>query len=575
MMKNRRMQLALAAAMSGALLLSACADGGNGGGGSPGDNGTAGGDNGAAGTDSLDASNPQDRDALQQGGELNLPMESFPTNFNGWHVDGNLSAWSTVTNATDPMMFLYSPEGEVSNRPEFLTEMPTTEEVDGKPVVTYNLNPDAVWNDGTKIDWTAFEATWKANRAPVDKEQYNNIANAGYEDIESVEQGDNENQVKVTFARPFFPITQVFSGLVHPKLGESPEAFNDTMKEDVHSELRSGPFKIESIDKTAQTIVLTPNEKWWGDAPMLDQIVYRQMEPSADIPAFRNGEIDMVGLGNKARYDQAAGAPNMEIRQSQRLTTRVFVYNSEATALSDVNVRKAMWQGMNVEELKSVQYSGMDYEEEPVGSYLYFNFQEEAENNVPVEFDVEAARQTLTDAGYTENANNMFEKDGQPLQVRYTAFGDDPITSALAQTIQTQMQAIGIDLEIDIRSGAQFGETMEQRTFDFLGMAWSSGSPSPVTGLCQIMCSDSSSNYAQVGTPELDERMKAIGSIEDAGEQAAEMNAIEKEWLEQYGQRPWTNGPAMGAYRTGLANLGPAAFASLTPKWENVGWEQN
>ena len=79
---------------------------------------------------------------------------------------------------------------------------------------------------------------------------------------------------------------------------------------------------------------------------------------------------------------------------------------------------------------------------------------------------------------------------------------------------------------------------------------------------------------ANFGTPEIDARIKKIGEISDPAAQAKEMNAVEKEWLKQYGQLPTWSGPDMWAYRTGLANFGPAAYASITPKWEDVGWQQ-
>ena len=163
---------------------------------------------------------------------------------------------------------------------------------------------------------------------------------------------------------------------------------------------------------------------------------------------------------------------------------------------------------------------------------------------------------------------------GEKLTVKYTTFGDDPMTTALAQTTQNQLKAIGVDLQLDIRPSAAFGETMEKKNFDFLAMSWSMTSPSPVTGVCQFYCSDSSSNYAAVGSTELDARIKKIGEIEDTQQQNKEINAIEKEWMQQYGQMPMWNGPVISAYRAGLANYGPAAFASITPKWEDVGWVQ-
>lgn len=90
-MKSRRIQLALAVTMSSALALSACAGGG---GGNGGDNPGGGGTQGTGEQSGIAQNNPQDRNSLEQGGTLTLPLASFPTNYNGWHIDGNLADWS-------------------------------------------------------------------------------------------------------------------------------------------------------------------------------------------------------------------------------------------------------------------------------------------------------------------------------------------------------------------------------------------------------------------------------------------------------------------------------------------------
>ncbi|WP_168583377.1 ABC transporter family substrate-binding protein [Gephyromycinifex aptenodytis] len=569
-MKSRTTNLALAACMSAALVLSGCASGGDSGEGGSGGGGNA---TGAAqdGSD-IAATNAQDRSALEEGGVFTRDISDWTTNFNGWHVDGNLAEYNRVLDATDPILYNWSADGEMSPRTEFLTEMPKVEEKDGKQVITFKMNPKAKWNDDTPIDYTAFEATWKAHAQTVDKGGYNNVATTGYENIESVVQGETPNEVVVTMKTPYYPPTEFFQGLIHPKLGASPKAFNELMKTEFHPELRSGPFTLDTIDQQSKTIVLKPNDKWWGEKPLLSKIVFRQMEDSATIPAFKNGEIDATRVGNKARLAQVKGATDLEVRTAPRLTTNVFLFNAKADSLKDINVRKAIWQSINREEIKQVRFNGMDWKEKPANSALYFNFQPETADNMPVEFSPEDAKKTLKDAGYTEGSDGIFAKDGKKVSVKYTTFGDDPMTTALAQTVQKQVKAGGIDLALDIRPAAAFGPTMEKRDFGFLAMGWSSNSSSPLTSVCQTMCSDSGSNYSTVGTPELDKRMKALGGIEDQAEQTAEMNAIEKEWLQLYGQMPLFNGPEMWAVRKGLANWGPAAFGSMHPQWENVGW---
>ncbi|SNV21448.1 Probable monoacyl phosphatidylinositol tetramannoside-binding protein LpqW precursor [Dermatophilus congolensis] len=525
---------------------------------------------------SLVQRNPQDRAHMDKGGTAIFAVKIFPTNYNKLHTNGNNGDWGRVTKATDPTLFIYSPQGVASARTEYLTKMPHVEITGGKQVVTYDLNPKAIWNDGTKIDWTAFEATWKSQRAPVDEGKYNNAgATAGYEDIESIEKGDTPEQVVVTFKQPFNPITEIFDILIHPKVAKDPETFNTLMKTDPHPELRSGPFVIKEIDEQSKTVVIVPNDKWWGNAPMLDRVVFRQMEDSATILAFKNGEIDATDVANKARLEQIRGTAGMELRRSQLLYNNVYIFNAKSPNIKDIAVRKAIWQGLDREQLRKIKFNGVDYTEKPVESGLFFSFDPRAENNTPVKFDPQAAQKTLHDAGYAKQADGFVAKDGKKLSVRYTTFGDDPLSAALAQTTQSQLKAIGIDLQLDIRPSAQFGSTVEKKDFDFIAMAWSATTNSPLGGMCQSMCSDSGNNFSAAGTPELDARIKKLGSITDEEEQAKEMNAVEKEWMaETYGQLPLWNGPKITATREGLANWGPGLFQELTPKWEEVGWQK-
>nr|WP_284302632.1 ABC transporter substrate-binding protein [Mobilicoccus caccae] len=260
------------------------------------------------------------------------------------------------------------------------------------------------------------------------------------------------------------------------------------------------------------------------------------------------------------------------MRTGPRLSTSVLVFNATSPALSDVAVRKALWQGIDRAQLATVRFNGLDHVETPPGSALYHPFQPEYQDNMPVRFDAAAAAQTLEGAGYTDE-NGTRAKDGKPLSIRFTIHGDDPMSTALAQTVQNQLTKIGVEAQIDARPQSAFGQTMSSRDFDVLLAGGGSDSPDPTSAMCQTMCSTSPGNASGAGTPELDERIARLGAQADDDARAAEINAIEKEWLGQYGQLPLWHGPDVYAIRTGLSGLGPAAFASLTTDWEDVGWE--
>ncbi|MFC2373812.1 MAG: ABC transporter family substrate-binding protein, partial [Parascardovia denticolens] len=63
-----------------------------------------------------------------------------------------------------------------------------------------------------------------------------------------------------------------------------------------------------------------------------------------------------------------------------------------------------------------------------------------------------------------------------------------------------------------------------------------------------------------------------VPTLSDNKEQLKLFNSTEKKALALYGQIPTYCGPTMGAYAKGLANVGPAGFATVLK--ENVGWEK-
>ncbi|GAB49208.1 ABC transporter family substrate-binding protein [Mobilicoccus pelagius] len=519
----------------------------------------------------LVADDPHPRADLARGGTLVLPLASLPANLNAFHVDGTVAPWREVTSATDPGLYRYSPEGKVLPRREYLTALPTVRRTADGTTITYRLDPRAVWNDGTPIDHRTFEATWRVHRAPVDKGGFNAVPTTAYAQISRVAPGKDPHEVVVTTRGHVHPVTDLFTRLVHPRLAEE-GTFDTLMRDEPHPELRSGPWTIAALDRQAGTVTLEPSPRWWGDEPVLERIVFRSLEPSAALPAFRAGELDVVDVSHPAASAQIDGAPDLDLRHGPSLATTVLVLNSGSPVLADRRVRAAVRQGLDREQLLAVRFGGLGHTEKPADSALYQPFQPEARDNTPRNGGPGAARAALDAAGWTPGADGVRTKDGTPLALRFTLHGDDPLGVALAQTVQTQVRPLGVDVRIDTRPASAFGTTMANKDYDLLLAGGGSDTPSPVSAMCQTMCSTSPGNASGIGTPEIDARIAALPDIADDAARARAVNDVERDWLALDGQVPLWHGPALRATRAGLANLGPSGFAALTPRWEDVGW---
>ncbi len=522
----------------------------------------------------LVANNPQPRERLRTGGTLTLSVSLFPSQWNLFNREGSDADTGYILSATDPLLYDYAVDGTVSPRPEFLTALPTETIRDGKQVITYLLNPKAKWNDGTPIDYRSFEALRKVNAMPAHTGGYDNVVTTGFEDIESVAAGIRPGEVVVTMrpGRAFYPVTELFTSVLHPAAAQSPDVFNKAFVDNFHPEWRAGPFTLDTLNTTEKTIALVRNPNWWGPPALLDRVIFRAMEDSATIPAFKAGELDALSVSTASRFAQVQGVENADIRRSVRLFTSVLVFNSAKAPLSDIAVRKAMWQAIDRNQWNDIRYKGMNWTEKPINSATFFPFQPQVRDNMPVTHSVADAKKTLETAGYRLGSDGVYAKDGRRLTVPFTYFGDDPLFTSLAQTLRTQSAAAGIDVQLDNRPLSAFPSTTNTKDFTLVNMGWQSTTPSPVMNICQVMCTDGPGNLSGVGSSALDRRIRGASAIKDPAQQSDEINAIEKDWLTGYGQLPMVNGPDIWVYRAGIANLGPAAFASLQPTWEDVGW---
>jgi peptide/nickel transport system substrate-binding protein len=562
-----------AAAISAALTLTAC-----GGGGTPTGPETAKGQGSGSDLSKLISINEKPAADLEQGGKVTLPLGSIGPDFNGFSNNGNNSDNSALMAAINPVAVTGGGIGGCwkldflgkSTPNKDFCESVESKVVDGKQTITIKVNEKATFNDGTPIDVKAFQNTWNALKSP--DAGYDIVSSGAYEFVESVEAGSSAKEVIVKLKQPVYPLDALFFGLLHPAVN-TPAIFNEGFVGEMHPEWMAGPFKVEQYDTAAKTVSLVPNDKWWGTKPVLEKVVFRQLETSAQIAAFKNGEIDALSSYTISLYKQLEGTKDSDIRRGQRLFAGGM--NINAQRISDVAVRKAIFAAVDREALRKVRFNGLNWEEPSSGSMMLLPFSEYYQDNYPVkETGPDAAKKVLTDAGYTANASGIMEKDGKPAAFKISNFGDDPTTLAFTQTLQNQLKAGGMDVGIDQRASADFGKVLGSREFDMSVSGYTVG-PDATDAVKQYY--DSKVNENKLGDAELDKKIADLASIEDNAARNKAAMDVEKEHMAKYfSMGVVMNGPQISFVRTGLANYGPALFQSLSqvPDWSTLGWEK-
>ncbi|MGH3783263.1 MAG: hypothetical protein ACRDRO_22265, partial [Pseudonocardiaceae bacterium] len=224
---------ALAATAALSVTLVACS-------GSPGGNANGGGGDTAKSLAAQAQYNPQSYDNLKDGGTLTTALPEISTQLNPFQ--GNTTQYSLdLWNWYNPVLTTSSADGKVTFNPDYLTDV-KADTVNGNTRITYTINPKATYNDGSPIDWTAFQATWKADNAQ-DKAYIVNSSD-GYNRIASVNKGLDDRQAIVTFNGINVWRQGLFGTLLNPKALD-PQVFNKGYIDNPHPEWGAGPYTVQ------------------------------------------------------------------------------------------------------------------------------------------------------------------------------------------------------------------------------------------------------------------------------------------------------------------------------------------
>lgn len=518
--------------------------------------------------------NPQPRENIKDGGSFTTAIGEITPNMNSWAASMTTDT-ATIWNWYNPMMTYFTPEGEFKVDKNYLVDMPTVSK-DGAYKVTYHLHPNAKYNNGDPIDWKSFEAAWKAC-GEVTPDDYECNSTDGYKEIKSVTKGKDDKEVIVEFKAPYVWWQGLFSNLLNPNALPKDVFAEGYTNGNYHPEWGAGPFKIESINPDTKVATFVANDKWWGDKPKLEKRVFKVMESTASINAFKNQEIDATAVGNAERLKQVEGMQGIDIRRGASTSNALLTLNSEREQLKDIKVREAIFRSINRKAIAQIAFEGMNYTEELPGSFLLFGFQKGYVDNAGslMSYDPEKSKKLLEEAGWKVGADGFREKDGKKLQVRIPVFGDSTTNKNRIQAIINFLKQVGIEGIFDQRASSDFSKVMKSRDFDMVFSGFSSGDPFGVAYICQIYCSDSTLNKSKTGEASYDQTIKDIAKMDDGEKQIAEGNKVEQKALATYGMMPVYNGPTVIAVKSGLANFGAAVFGgSSACPIQDIGWQK-
>ncbi len=310
---------------------------------------------------------------------------------------------------------------------------------------TFNLNPDAVFADGTPI--TSADVKWSWERLA-------NVAGppsflmAGYTGIET----PDDQTVIVTFESPnsaFLAIVSAaYLSIINSAVAEADGSAVAGVGADTSDKAEewflsnsagSGPYVLASYTD-GDSLVLERNENYWGTPATFPKVTIKQVADStAQLQQLQAGDVDIAMQINFDSVSQLEGDPNVVVKTVDSYNYVYVAFSPGAVGaegIADPKVREAMKLALDYDGILDVTVGGAGkLQASPIPN----GFVGSASLPLPSQ-DLEKAKALMAEAGYA---------DGFTVEAMYptvNVYGVDFDT--MMQKVQQDLKEIGVELEL-------------------------------------------------------------------------------------------------------------------------------
>lgn len=389
--------------------------------------------------------------------------------------------------------------------------------------VTYTIQPEAKWGDGTPITTKDVLFTYEVGKHPQ-----SGVANGElYRRITKIDVKDDKT-FTIHFDKLTFDYAAINDFFVLPEHIErarfaEPAAYRSRNGYDTDTTnpgLYFGPYKItEKV--VGSHIVLEQNPTWWGKKPYFRRIVIRVVENTAALEAnLLSGSIDYIAgelglsLDQALAFEKRHGGKFDIVYKSSLIYEHIDV-NLDSPILKDKRVRQALLYGIDREAINKALFGGRQPVAQTFVNPLDWVYDE---NTAHYTRDEKKAAALLEEAGWTaKGKGTRVNAKGEPLVVELMTTAGNKNREQVQQVLQSQWRQLGIDVRIrNEPARVFFGDTVTRRKFSGLAMfAWFSAPenvPRSTLHSNEIPRTDnnfSGQNYTGYSNPEVDKLIDA------------------------------------------------------------------
>jgi peptide/nickel transport system substrate-binding protein len=281
----------------------------------------------------------------------------------------------------------------------------------------------------------------------------------------------------------------------------------------------SGPFEFSQWVRNDHLTLKKNPHYWQKDAqgntlPYLNSIRYRPMTSrSVEFANLQTGAITVADGIDPSDVSAAQSNSALIYKQIPALSFSGIMLNTKAAPLVDPAVRRAIDWGVNRQELVSLPLKGTATVAEgpiPSSSWAYDS------HFVPYTYNVAKARASLVASGKTGGITfTLLIASGSPL------------TTQVAQYIQSELQPAGIKMEIKQETFSTLLSDVESFHYQAALLGWS-GMPDPDENIYAFFHTGGGFNDMQYSNPQVDSLLDAARSTSNLQGRTADYQKVQQ-----------------------------------------------
>ena len=335
-------------------------------------------------------------------------------------------------------------------------------------IYNVTLRGNATWHDGSPV--TSDDVLFTLDLLRSKYSAYSQDVSTLWEGVQITRL--NDKNIKFVLTEPYVPFLDYLTFGILPKHLLATAAADQLAANAFNlAPVGTGPYKFDHLmleGGKVTGVVLTISKNYYGTAPFVEQIVFRYYSTSqAALAAYQAGDVLGISQVSLDVLSSALAEKSLSFYSSRMPRVTLVLLNLGDKSLpffQDKKVRNALMLDLNRQWIVNNLLQGQGIvADSPIlpGTWAYYD------GGSAIGFDPDAAVAGLKAAGYVLPANGTVRANKDNVALSFTlAYPDDALHTQIAQSIQKDWVAIGVDVKIKAVSyDALLNDYLTPRTY--------------------------------------------------------------------------------------------------------------